>query len=247
MISVLYRQYFLKYNYGYYTGALDGISGSGTKAAIKKFQRGYGLSQDGIWGTNTNAKAVAVTKELQTLLNKYGAGVSVDGVLGQKTAAAIKTAQKKLGLTADGCAGQATWAKLRSGLGSSGSTSAASGGSSAHFAKSEFKCSCGGRYCNGYPAGNTSAKLLNILEKIRAYYGKPITITSGQRCKTRNAQVGGVSGSAHTKGKAADIYIPGVTNTRAGRNAVVNLAYKYGAAYSYANTAQTGNAVHINV
>ena len=40
MTSVLYRQYFLKYNYGYYTGALDGISGSGTKAAIKKFQRG---------------------------------------------------------------------------------------------------------------------------------------------------------------------------------------------------------------
>lgn len=247
MISVLYRQYFLKYNYGYYTGALDGISGSGTKAAIKKFQRGYGLSQDGIWGTKTNAKAVAVTKELQTLLNKYGAGLTVDGVLGQKTAAAIKTVQKKLGLTADGCAGQATWAKLRSGSGSSGSTSTASGGSSTHFAKSEFKCSCGGRYCNGYPAGNTSAKLLNILEGLRAYYGKPITITSGQRCKTRNRQVGGVSGSAHTKGKAADIYIPGVTNTRAGRNAVVNLAYKYGASYSYANTAQMGNAVHINV
>lgn len=247
MISVLYRQYFLKYNYGYYTGKLDGISGSGTKAAIKKFQRVYGLSVDGIWGTKTNAKAVSVTKELQTLLNKYGAGLTVDGVLGQKTAAAIKTAQKKLGLTADGCAGQATWAKLRSGSGSSGSTSAASGGSSAHFAKSEFKCGCGGRYCNGYPAGNTSAKLLNILEKIRAYYGKPITITSGQRCATRNKQVGGVSGSAHTKGKAADIYIPGVTDTRAGRNAVVNLAYKYGAAYSYANTAQMGNAVHINV
>ncbi len=226
---------------------MDGISGSGTKAATKRFQKGYGLSQDGIWGTKTNAKAVAVTKELQTLLNKYGAGLSVDGVLGQKTAAAIKTVQKKLGLTVDGCAGQKTWAKLRSGSGSSSSTSTASGGSSAHFAKSEFKCGCGGKYCNGYPAGNTSAKLLNILEKIRAYYGKPITITSGQRCKTRNKQVGGVSGSAHTKGKAADIYIPGVTDTRAGRNAVVNLAYKYGAAYSYANTAQMGNAVHINV
>ncbi|MEE0772001.1 MAG: peptidoglycan-binding protein [Anaerovoracaceae bacterium] len=247
MISVLYRQYFLKYNYGYYTGALDGISGSGTKAAIKKFQRGYGLSQDGIWGTKTNAKAVAVTKELQTLLNKYGAGVSVDGVLGQKTAAAIKTVQKKLGLTVDGCAGQATWAKLRSDSGSSGSTSTASGGSSAHFAKSEFKCSCGGRYCNGYPAGNTSAKLLNILEGLRAYYGKPITITSGQRCKTRNRQVGGATNSAHTKGKAADIYIPGICNTAAGRRQVVSKAYSLGAAYAYANTAGMGNAVHINV
>ena len=109
MISVLYRQYFLKYNYGYYTGALDGIEGAQTKAATKKFQNGYGLSVDGIWGAKTDAKAVSVTKELQTLLNKYGAGLTVDGVLGQKTAAAIKTVQKKLGLTADGCAGQATW------------------------------------------------------------------------------------------------------------------------------------------
>lgn len=242
MISVLYRQYFLKYNYGYYTGALDGISGSGTKAAIKKFQRGYGLSQDGIWGAKTNAKAVSVTKELQTLLNKYGAGLTVDGVLGQKTAAAIKTVQKKLGLTADGIAGTKTWAKLR---GSSSGT--ASGGSSEHFAKVEFKCQCGGRYCNGYPAGNTSAKLLNILEGLRAYYGKPITITSGQRCKTRNRQVGGATNSAHTKGKAADIYIPGICNTAAGRRQVVLRAYSLGAAYAYANTAGMGNAVHINV
>ena len=59
--------------------------------------------------------------------------------------------------------------------------------------------------------------------------------------------MGGASGSAHTKGRAADIYIPGVTTTAAGRNAVVKLAYKYGAAYSYANTDQMGNAVHINV
>ncbi len=249
MISVLYRQYFLKYNYGYYTGKLDGIEGAQTKTATGKFQKGYGLTVDNIWGAKTDAKAAAVTKELQRLLNKHGAKLTVDGVLGRKTAAAIKTVQKKLGLTADGCAGQKTWAKLRgSSSGSSSSSgSTASGGSSAHFKKSEFKCSCGGRYCNGYPAGNTSAKLLNILEKIRAYYGKPIQITSGQRCKTRNKQVGGASGSAHTKGKAADIYIAGVTNTRAGRNAVINLAYRYGASYAYANTPQMGNAVHINV
>lgn len=247
MISVLYRQYFLKYNYGYYTGALDGIEGAQTKAATKKFQNGYGLSVDGIWGAKTDAKAVSVTKELQTLLNKYGAGLTVDGVLGQKTAAAIKTVQKKLGLTADGCAGQATWAKLRSGSGSSGSAGTASGGSSAHFAKSEFKCGCGGKYCNGYPAGDTSSKLLNLLENLRAYYGKPITITSGQRCATRNKQVGGASNSTHMKGRAADIYIPGICDTAEGRKQVVAKAYDLGAAYSYANTTGMGNAVHINV
>lgn len=242
MTAVIYRQYFLKYNYGYYTGKLDGISGAQTKAAIKAFQKAYGLVVDGIWGAKTDAKAVAVTKELQTLLNKYGAGLTVDGILGQKTAAAIKTVQKKLGLTADGIAGTKTWAKLR---GSSSGT--ASGGSSEHFAKSEFKCKCGGKYCNGHPAGTTSAKLLNILEGLRSYYGKPITITSGQRCKTRNKQVGGVSNSKHLTGKAADFYIPGICDTAAGRRQVVAKAYALGAAYSYANTSGMGNAVHINV
>lgn len=242
MLSVKQYQKNLHHYYAYYNGAIDGKAGAQTKAAVKRFQRGHGLTQDGIYGANTNARLVAQIKKLQRVV-----GVAQDGIVGSKTIAGIKAKQKAWGLTQDGIAGQKFWAKANGSTSSSGSTSTASGGSSAHFAKSEFKCSCGGRYCNGYPAGNTSAKLLNILEKIRAYYGKPITITSGQRCATRNKQVGGVSGSAHTKGKAADIYIPGVTNTRAGRNAVVNLAYKYGAAYSYANTAQMGNAVHINV
>lgn len=242
MLSVKQYQKNLHHYYAYYNGAIDGICGAQTKAAIKRFQRGHGLTQDGIYGANTNARLVAQIKKLQRVV-----GTTQDGIVGSKTIAGIKAKQKAWGITQDGIAGQQFWAKANGSGSSSSPSSTASGGSSAHFAKSEFKCSCGGRYCNGYPAGNTSAKLLNILEKIRAYYGKPITITSGQRCKTRNAQVGGVSGSAHTKGKAADIYIPGVTNTRAGRNAVVNLAYKYGAAYSYANTAQMGNAVHINV
>ena len=235
----------LAHYYGYYTGSVDGIIRSGTVAAIKRFQKGHNLTQDGIYGSSSHSRLMAQIKKLQKIV-----GTTQDGVVGTNTIKAIKAKQKAWGLTQDGIAGQKFWAKANgtsSSGSSSGSTSTASGGSSAHFAKSEFKCGCGGRYCNGYPAGNTSAKLLNILEKIRAYYGKPITITSGQRCKTRNAQVGGVSNSAHTKGKAADIYIPGVTNTRAGRNAVVSLAYKYGAAYSYANTAQMGNAVHINV
>lgn len=132
-------------------------------------------------------------------------------------------------------------------LGGGTTVSTPSGGASAHFKKSEFKCKCGGRYCNGYPAGNTNAKLLTILEKIRAHYGKSVTIRSGQRCKKRNAQVGGVSNSAHTKGKAADIYIKGICDTAAGRRQVVQLAYQYGAKYAYANTKQMGPSVHINV
>ena len=231
----------LKHYYGYYSGKIDGIIGSGTVAAIKRFQKGHNLTQDGIYGSSSHSRLTAQIKKLQRIV-----GVTQDGIIGTKTIAAIKAKQKSWGLTQDGVAGQKFWAKAN-GSGSGSSSSSSSGGSSAHFKKSEFKCGCNGRYCNGYPAGNMSPKLLDILEKIRAYYGKPITITSGQRCSTYNRQVGGVSNSAHRKAKAADIYIPGVTDTRSGRNAVINLAYKYGAAYSYANTPGMGNAVHINV
>lgn len=92
-----------------------------------------------------------------------------------------------------------------------------------------------------------SAKLIKILEALRAYYGKPITITSGVRCATYNRNVGGVSNSAHKTGKAADFYIPGICDSAAGRKKVVAKAYALGAAYSYANTSGMGNAVHVNV
>ena len=42
--------------WGYYTGVVDGINGPQTKAAVKKFQKRYGLTQDGIVGPLTAAK-----------------------------------------------------------------------------------------------------------------------------------------------------------------------------------------------
>nr|WP_256476213.1 D-Ala-D-Ala carboxypeptidase family metallohydrolase [Anaerofustis sp. NSJ-163] len=110
-----------------------------------------------------------------------------------------------------------------------------------YFKKSEFKCQCGGKYCNGYPA-EMSSKLIDILEELREYFGKPITITSGLRCSKHNANVGGVSNSKHMYGKAADIYIAGVDKAK-----IKSKAYSLGAAYSYYGTDNMGNAVHINV
>lgn len=40
-------------NWGYYSGSVDGVYGSGTLAAVKKFQRKNGLTADGIAGTKT--------------------------------------------------------------------------------------------------------------------------------------------------------------------------------------------------
>ena len=233
MLTVRQYQTNLKHYYAYYTKAVDGINGAGTKAAVRAFQRDHGLTVDGIYGAKTDAKLITCIKSLQGKI-----GVTQDGIVGTNTINAIKAVQRKYGLTVDGIYGTRTNAAINSNIG---------GGSSTHFKKAEFKCECGGRYCNGYPGGNTSAKLLGILESLRSYYGKPITVTSGQRCPTYNRQIGGISNSAHIYGKAADIYIPGICDTVAGRRQVISKAYALGAAYAYGNTPGMGNAVHINV
>lgn len=47
--------------------------------------------------------------------------------------------------------------------------------------------------------------LLELLDKIREEYGSPIVVTSGYRSEAHNRAVGGVSGSTHTLGLAADL------------------------------------------
>lgn len=47
-----------------------------------------------------------------------------------------------------------------------------------------------------------------MLEQVRTLLGHPIQVTSGFRCPTLNARVGGVSNSAHLYGMAADILCP---------------------------------------
>lgn len=243
MLSVKNYQSNLKYYYGFYTGSVDGKVGSKTKSAVKSYQKFKGLTQDGIYGSKTDSALISDIKNLQTLLNKNGAKLTVDGIIGSATVSAIKSFQKKKGLTQDGIAGDDT-IKALSGTSSSSSSSSSSKvnwNKVKYFKKSEFKCQCGGKYCNGYPA-DISPKLIDILEELRVYFGKPITITSGLRCKKHNAAVGGVSNSQHQYGKAADIYIAGV-----GKAKIKVKAYELGAAYSYYGTAGMGEAVHINV
>lgn len=232
MLTVKQYQANLKYYYGYYKGAADGIIGAKTEAAVRAFQGAHGLVADGIYGARTDARLVSVIKSLQAKL-----GVAQDGIIGTKTIAAIKAVQKKHGLVQDGIAGAETFAKL-------GGASGAWDGS-AHFRKSEMRCKCGGKYCNGYPAG-IDAKLMGILEGLRDYYGKPVTIRSGLRCSRHNAAAGGTANSKHKAGRAADIYIPGICDTAAGRDKVKAKAYALGAAYSYCNTQGMGKSVHVN-
>lgn len=53
--------------------------------------------------------------------------------------------------------------------------------------------------------------ILNVLQPLRNYVGKPIIITSGYRSRAVNAKVGGVVNSQHLTGQAADFIIQGLT------------------------------------
>lgn len=52
---------------------------------------------------------------------------------------------------------------------------------------------------------NLNALMDNVLQPLRDWYGKPIHVNSGYRCKTLNKAVGGSSTSYHLYGYAADI------------------------------------------
>jgi peptidoglycan hydrolase-like protein with peptidoglycan-binding domain len=126
--------------HGFSSGTIDGKYGNDTEAAVKRFQSKVGLKADGIAGSDTytklkNYKAPSnspsssiwtgqtlregnsgeTVKGLQTMLERAGFDVgSVDGKFGDKTEAAVRAFQKKVGITADGVAGNQTYAHLKS-------------------------------------------------------------------------------------------------------------------------------------
>lgn len=53
-------------------------------------------------------------------------------------------------------------------------------------------------------------RVANVLEQIRALVGKPVIVSSGYRSPAVNKAVGGSKSSAHMKGLAADINVPGL-------------------------------------
>lgn len=79
------------------------------------------------------------------------------------------------------------------------------GNLSANFRKAEFACKCS--RCSTV---TVDMELVDILQQIRDHFGKPVNINSGYRCEAHNAEVGGASGSHHTKGMAADIRVVGI-------------------------------------
>lgn len=75
------------------------------------------------------------------------------------------------------------------------------------FDREEFRCQCGGKYCNGFPEEPHEATV-RYANAIRKRLGKPVPVNSGLRCLTWNSIQGGVANSNHMGGGAVDLGCP---------------------------------------
>ena len=154
------------------------------KQALLAYLGYYDDPLDGLWGE----KSQRATIDFQLA---YMAQEDVDGIFGADTEKRIleviatgeEPIDDKMSATAD------WWKDIR------------------YFTRAEFKCKCCGKYCDGYPV-DIDMNMVKIADKIRHIIGKPVPVNSGIRCKTHNANVGGVSNSQHLLGKAADLGCP---------------------------------------
>ncbi len=76
---------------------------------------------------------------------------------------------------------------------------------SANFKVREFACN------DGSDPIFISLELVEVLQKIRDHFGKPVNINSGFRTASYNKKVGGATYSQHLYGNAADIRISGIS------------------------------------
>lgn len=113
---------------------VDGVFGSGTLRAVKRFQRRHHIEADGIVGAGTwrmlrrardarrsrarssrsssSGDGISRSRSRATRILQRRLGIAVDGVFGPGTLRAVKRFQRSKGLTADGVVGPGTWAAL---------------------------------------------------------------------------------------------------------------------------------------
>lgn len=154
--------------------------------------------------------------QAQCLLAYLGYPVGVpDGITGSQTRNAVMAFQAAEGLKADGDPGQETQAALLAAVATGrvytpAKTENAETGTFwddiQYFTREEFRCQCGGKYCNGFPAEPVE-ETVRMADEIRRRAGVPLKVNSGVRCKQHNADpnVGGVWNSLHLTGQAVDL------------------------------------------
>lgn len=152
---------------------------------------------DGVWGDKSRQATANFQRD-------FG-GISVDGICGEQTEKALKHAVA-YGIEKKSDSTDYTNVQNNNADDSTNSNTGTFWDEIKYFKKPEFACKCG-KYCNGYPV-EIDMNMVKIADEIRNRIGKPIQINSGIRCKTHNANVGGVSNSQHLYGNAADLGCP---------------------------------------
>jgi len=74
---------------------------------------------------------------------------------------------------------------------------------SKNLTRNEIVCRCGCGFDRIAP------ELVETFQAIRDFIGRSMIVTSGCRCRTHNARVGGVANSAHITGEGMDLRVEG--------------------------------------
>jgi len=154
-------------------------------------------------------------KQIQHLLAYLGYyDGAVDGIWGNRSAGAASRFQRDYGsLKVDGIAGELTQQALRLAVANGMPPKEDSGTfweNIRYWTREEFRCRCGGKYCDGFPA-EPSETLVMLVDDLRGKAGRPAHASSGLRCPAWNAIQGGVANSRHLTGRALDFYVEGLT------------------------------------
>ena len=152
---------------------------------------GYYVGEvDGIWGTLSKTACAAFQKDRE---------LPSDGIGGTETDKALKNAVANDLFKSEPVEEKSEtgefWDHIR------------------YWKREEFRCKCGGKYCNGFPV-EPDQTLVELVDDLRHNAERPGHASSGLRCKTWNSIQGGVADSRHMKGKALDFYIEGLSGSQ---------------------------------
>ena len=173
-------------------------------------------------------------KQIQCLLTYLGYSPgTIDGVDGRNTQGAIRAFQADYGLTVDGIPGAATQKMLIGAIaGTAVKVEKSEYGPAPktgtfwddikYFTREEFRCQCGGKYCNGFPA-EPAEETVRMADEIRRRGGVPLHVNAHHGTGRRPLR-GYSPGEAvcHSAGGA------GRENPRAGRSGAVRMGHPRG-------------------
>ena len=145
-------------------------------------------------------------QHLLAFLGYYDA--NIDGIWGAKSEVATRRFQQDFMDQTDGMFGKETETRIRQVIAEESAVQQSSDfwDNIQYFTRSEFGCKCG--KCGGFPA-EPEQKLLVLADRVRSQFGNAVLVSSGIRCPSHNAAVGGVSNSRHLTGKAMDFRVVG--------------------------------------